>query len=116
MIELTYEEEQVLDNIKFDLSEGEYEINFNANVTSEAGEIGIALFNNDIQIKGTEMDSTIKEMGEWHNISFNKKINLYFKETLTIKSVLTTSFNGIVTETEVPILKNINILIKKKGD
>lgn len=116
MIEITYEEEQILDNIQFDLSKGEYEISFNANATSEIGDIGIALFNNDIQINGTEIDCTIREKGEWHNISFNKKIIVYSKETLEIKSVHTTSFNGIVSETEIPILKNINILVKKKGD
>ena len=102
------------------LAGGIYEITFNANVTSAtAGVVGLALFADGVQVAGTEMDATIATAGDWENISFDKKIRVCCKGTvnLSINSVPTTTFSGtgtpVITDTEIPIIKNANINIER---
>jgi len=102
------------------LDGGVYEITFNANVTSAtAGVVGLALFADGTQVAGTEMDATIATAGDWENISFDKKIRVCCKGTvnLAITSVPTTTFSGtgtpVITDTEIPIIKNANINIER---
>lgn len=95
---------------------GVYEITFNTNVTANAaGEIGLALFADNVQLPGTEMDITTAAANAWDNISFNKKIRVCTRGnvTLTIRSVPTVLVNNVATATEVPILKNTNISIER---
>lgn len=102
------------------LEGGIYEVTFNANVTSAtAGNVGLALFADGVQIAGTEMDATIATAGDWENIGFNKKIRVCCKGTvnLAINSVPTTTFSGtgtpVITDTQIPIIKNANINIER---
>lgn len=102
------------------LEGGVYEVTFNANVTSAtAGSVGLALFADGVQVLGTEMDETIATAGDWHNIGFNKKIRVCCKGTvnLAVTSVPTTTFSGtgapVITDTQIPIIKNANINIER---
>lgn len=102
------------------LEGGVYEVTFNANVTSAtAGDVGLALFADGVQVLGTEMDETIATAGDWHNIGFNKKIRVCCKGTvnLAVTSVPTTTFSGTgtpeITDTQIPIIKNANINIER---
>lgn len=102
------------------LEGGTYEITFNANITSAtAGVVGLALFADGVQVPGTEMDATIATAGDWENIGFDKKVRVCCKGTvnLSINSVPTTTFSGtgtpVITDTEIPIIKNANINIER---
>lgn len=102
------------------LDGGIYEVTFNANITSAtAGNVALALFADGVQINGTEMDATIATAGDWENISFDKKIRVCCKGTvnLAITSLPTTTFSGtgapVVTDTEIPIVKNAEISITR---
>lgn len=102
------------------LEGGIYEVTFNANVTSAtAGNVALALFADGTQVAGTEMDATIAAAGDWENISFDKKIRVCCKGTvnLAITSLPTTTFSGtgtpVITETQIPIIKNANINIER---
>lgn len=98
------------------LAGGIYEIDFNSNVTAAAaGEIGLALFADGVQINGTEMDVTVAAANAWSNISMNKKIRVCARGsvTLTIRNVSTVDVAGTATATEIPILKNSNISIER---
>ena len=102
------------------LEGGVYEVTFNANVTSAtAGNVALALFADGTQVAGTEMDATIATAGDWENISFDKKIRVCCKGTvnLAITSLPTTTFSGtgtpVVTDTQIPIVKNANINIER---
>lgn len=99
---------------------GIYEITFNANVTSAtAGQVGLALFADGVQVSGTEMDETIAVIGEFANIGFDKKIRVCCKGTvnLSINSVPTITYSGgatpVITDTQIPIIKNANINIER---
>jgi len=102
------------------LEGGIYEVTFNANVTSAtAGQVGLALFADGVQIIGTEMDEAIATPGEFANIGFNKKIRVCCKGTvnLAINSVPTIIYSGggtpVITDTQIPIIKNANINIER---
>ena len=106
-----------LENPQFNiLTGGIYEITFNANVTSaEIGNVGLALFADGNQLSGTEMDANISTAGLWENISFTKRIRICPRgnASLVIKSVPTTSYNGTSTDTQIPTLKNVNVIIER---
>ena len=102
------------------LDGGVYEVTFNANITSAtAGQVGLALFADGVQVAGTEMDETIATAGEFANIGFNKKIRVCNKGTvnLSINSVPTIVYSGgatpVITDTQIPIIKNANINIER---
>lgn len=102
------------------LDGGVYEITFNANITSAtAGQVGLALFADGVQVAGTEMDETIATAGEFANIGFDKKIRVCCKGTvnLAINSVPTVVYSGgatpVITDTQIPIIKNANINIER---
>lgn len=101
---------------QFNIVEGGiYEINFSANVTSEtAGNVGFAILADGVQIAGTEMNTPVT-IGVFSNISGTKYIRVCGRGnvTLTIASVPTISYNGTSTATQIPILKNANISIKR---
>lgn len=102
------------------LEGGIYRVNFNTNITSNtAGNVALALFADGVQVPGTEMDATIAAAGDWENISFNKEVRACCKGTinLSINSLPTTTFSGsgtpVVTDTQIPIVKNANINITR---
>lgn len=102
------------------LEGGVYEITFNANVTSAtAGNVGLALFADGVQVNGTEMDEVITTAGDWQNVGFNKKVRVCNKGTvnLAIASVPTTTYSSagapVITPTQIPIIKNANINIER---
>ena len=98
------------------LAGGIYEIDFNSNITSAtSGNVGLAIFVDGVQLNGTEMDATISTAGNWENISVNKKIRVCTRgnATITIASVPSTTYNDVITETQVPIIKNANISIER---
>lgn len=102
------------------LEGGIYEVTFNANITSAtAGQVGLALFADGVQIAGTEMDATIAAPGDFENIGFDKKIRVCCKGTvnLAVNSVPTITYSGggapVITDTQIPIIKNANINIER---
>ena len=102
------------------LEGGGYEVDFNANVTSAtAGVVALALFADGVQVPGTEMDAVIATAGDFVNVSFSKSIRTCCKGTvnLSINSVLSVVYSGgatpVITETQVPIVKNANISVDR---
>jgi len=80
---------------------------------------GLALFADGVQVPGTEMNETIATAGEFANIGFDKKVRVCCKGTvnLSINSVPTIVYSGgatpVVTDTQIPIVKNANINIER---
>ena len=102
------------------LEGGVYEVTFNANITSAtAGTVGLALFADGVQVSGTEMDAVITTAGDFENISFDKKIKVCCKGTvnLAITSLPTVVYSGgatpVITDTQIPIVKNAEISITR---
>ena len=102
------------------LDGGVYEVTFNGNVTSNtAGQVALGLFADGTLVQGTEMDAVIAAPGDFENISFDKKIRVCCKGTvnLAITSLPTIVYNGgatpVVTDTQIPILKNAEISITR---
>ena len=107
-----------LDNINFTIiGGGTFRISFNANVTSEtAGPLALALKSSlGDDIEGTEMDTTIAEEGEYQNISFTKVIRLCNRvnSTFAIGSLATLGGVTPAVETEIPTIKDANLIIEK---
>ena len=95
---------------------GLYEIDFNANVTSAtAGIVGLGIFADGTKLSGTEMDEVITAVGDYHNVSTSKLIRVCGRGSvsITINSIPAIVFDGTSTETEIPILKNAQISIRK---
>lgn len=104
------------------LEGGLYEISFNGNISSAtAGTTAIALYQDGQIVPGTTMIVEVATAGDFYNISFDKVLKICCRgdATLTIQSVpsvLTgTAIPGTATDTEVPIVQNLNILIVKKA-
>ena len=102
------------------LEGGVYEVTFNANITSAtAGQVALALLADGVQVSGTEMDAVIAAAGDFENISFDKKIRVCCKGTvnLAITSLPTVVYNGgatpVITDTQIPIVKNAEINITR---
>jgi len=102
------------------LDGGNYEVHFNANVTSAAaGQVALALFADGVPVQGTEMDEEVTTVGAFKSISFSKIVRVCCKGTvnLAIGSLPTVTYNGgatsVVTDTQVPTLKNANIYIER---
>lgn len=96
---------------------GLFEISFNANVTSEvAGPLALALKSSvGDDVEGTEMDTVIGDEGEYENISFTKLIRLCPRVTSTFAIGSLPSVGGVtpIVETEVPTIKDANLVIRK---
>ena len=94
---------------------GIYEIDFNTNVTSAtAGNVALAIFADGTQLAGTEMNTPVV-VGTYTNISAKKYIRVCGRGSVsvTIRSVPTITYNGTTDDTEIPIIKNANISIKR---
>ena len=95
---------------------GIYEINFNANVTSvTVGMVGLAIYVDGVKLSGAESDEIVATAGEYSNVSINKYIRVCGRgnATVTINSVPTITYDTTTTDTEIPIVKNANISIKR---
>ena len=95
---------------------GIYEINFGANITSSStGVVALAIYQNGIKVNGTEMDATISTANQWENINRTKRIRVCGRGSLTIsvQSVPSVNVGGTPTDTEIPTIKNANIIISK---
>ena len=94
---------------------GIYEIDFNANVTSAtAGNVALAIFTDGSQLAGSEMDAPVT-VGVYSNVSTKKYIRVCGRGsvTLTIASVPTITYDGTTTDTQIPIVKNASISIRR---
>lgn len=95
---------------------GIYEIDFDANVTSAtAGNIALAIFADGVKLNGSEMNEVIATAGDYVNVSSHKYIRVCGRGnvTITIASLPTVVYDGTSTDTQIPILKNANISIKR---
>lgn len=96
---------------------GLFEISFNANITSAtAGQVALSLKSSTgSDIEGTEMDADITTAGVYSNISFNKVIRLCPRVNTTISVGSIPAIGGVtpVVETEVPTIKDANLIIRK---
>ena len=95
---------------------GIYEISFNANITSAtAGSLALAIFADGVQLNGTEMNTVIAAAGDYENVSVDKLIRVCGRGsvTITINSLPTVTYDETPEATQIPIIKNANIMIKK---
>lgn len=95
---------------------GLYEIDFNANVTSAtAGAIALGIFTDGVKLNGGEADTVIATAGDYVNVSMTKYIRVCGRGnvTVTVNSLPTVVYNGTTTDTEIPIIKNANIIIRR---
>lgn len=95
---------------------GIYEIEFNTNVTSAtAGAIALGLFADGVKLNGGEADTTIATAGEYENVTIHKYIRVCGRGsvTISINSLPTVVYNGTSTDTQIPIVKNSTISIKR---
>lgn len=91
---------------------GIYEIQFNSNITSEtSGIVGISIETNGQPLAGTQMDETIATTGEYTNISATKRIRVCNNASTIITVASIPSINSVATQ--IPTIKNANIIIKK---
>lgn len=97
------------------LGGGIYEITFDTNITSAtAGNVALAIFADGVQVNGTEMDAPV-EVGIYTNVSTTKYLRVCGRGnvSITIRSVPTITYDGTATDTQIPIVKNANISIKR---
>lgn len=99
---------------------GIYEIDFTANVTSAtAGAIALGIFTDGVKLNGGEADTVIATAGDYNNVSIHKYVRVCGRGnvTVTINSLPTVTYSGgatpVVTDTQIPIIKNANISIKR---
>lgn len=95
---------------------GIYEIDFDANITSATdGLVAVGIYADGVKLNGAEADSVLAVAGDYHNVSIHKYIRVCGRGnvTLTVNSVPTITYNGTATDTQIPIVKNANISIKR---
>lgn len=100
------------------LGGGIYEIEFNTNITSAtAGVVGLAIFADGVKLAGSEMNSVVTTANQYDNVSTTKKIRVCGRGSvsITIASVPTISSGTpvVVTDTQIPTIKNANISIER---
>jgi len=99
---------------------GTFEVSFNANVTSAtAGIVALALKTaTGTDVEGTEMDAEITTAGNYVNISFSKILRVCPRVNTTIAvgslpSTITGTATLTNTDTEIPVVKDANLFIRK---
>lgn len=91
---------------------GIYEIQFNTNVTSDTvGITALGIKANGELLSGTEMDYTVATANTYGNVSANRLVRICGtgSTTITVGSLPTVG----ATATQIPTIKNANIIIKK---
>ena len=97
------------------LAGGIYEISFDTNVTSAtAGNVALAIFADGVKLNGTEMDTPVV-VGTYTNVASHKYIRVCGRGnvTITVQSVPAIVYDETATDTQIPIIKNANISIKR---
>lgn len=95
---------------------GIYEIDFNANVTSAtAGAIAFGIFTDGVKLNGGEANTVIAAAGDYDNISIKKYVRVCGRGnvTVSINSLPSVVYDGTTTDTQIPIVKNANIIIRR---
>ncbi len=99
---------------------GTFLVGFNANVTSDtAGIVALALKSaTGTDVEGTEMDAEITTAGNYVNISFTKLLRVCPRVNTTIAvgslpSTITGTTTLTNTPTEIPVVKDANLFIRK---
>lgn len=96
---------------------GRFKISFNANVTSEtAGTLALALKSSlGSDVEGTEMDVVVATAGDYYNVSFTKVLEVCprVNTTIAIGSLAAVGGATPVVATEIPIIKDANLIIEK---
>ena len=99
---------------------GTFEVSFNANVTSDTtGIVALALKTaTGTDLEGTEMDAEITTSGNYVNISFSKLLRICPRVNTTIAvgslpATITGTTTPVNTATEIPVIKDANLIIKK---
>ena len=95
---------------------GIYEIDFNANVTSATpGTIALGIFTDGVKVNGGEANTVIAAAGDYENVSIKKYIRVCGRGnvTVSINSVPAITYDDVITDTEIPIIKNANISIRR---
>lgn len=99
---------------------GLFEISFNANVTSDTtGIVALALkTGTGTDVEGTEMDAEITTAGNYVNVSFTKLLRICPRVNTTIAvgslpSTITGTTTLTNTETEIPVIKDANFIVRK---
>ena len=86
-----------------------------ANVTSAtAGNVALGIFADGTQVAGTEMDTPVT-VGVYTNVSSTKYIRVCGRGnvSITVRSIPSIIYDGTTTATQIPIVKNANISIKR---
>lgn len=94
---------------------GIYEIMFNTNVTSAtAGVVALGIKSNGELLSGTEMDYTVATANAYNSVSANRLIRVCGNgsTTITVGSLPTSG----ATATQIPIVKNASLIIKRLGN
>jgi hypothetical protein len=96
---------------------GTFQVTFNANVTSEtAGQVALALkTGTGTDVEGTEVDVDVATAGVYTNVSFTKLIKVCPRVNTTIAVGSLPAIGGVtpVVETEIPTIKDANLIIEK---
>lgn len=97
---------------------GYYEVNFNANVSSEtAGSVALGLYQDGVLVPGTTVTTEVTTVGAPENVSFSKTIEVCCRAdaNITVASVpsVPNLSTGAAIETETPIIQSANFTIKK---
>lgn len=95
---------------------GIYEIDFNANVTSAtAGVIAFGIFTDGVKLNGGEANTVIATAGDYDNISIKKYVRVCGRGnvTVSINSLPSVVYDGTTIDTQIPIVKNANIIIRR---
>lgn len=96
---------------------GTFKVSFNANITSAAaGQVALALKTaTGSDIEGTEMDADITTANVYTNISFTKLLKVCPRVNTTISIGSLPAIGGITptVETEIPTIKDANLIIEK---
>lgn len=93
------------------LDSGYYDNNFGSLITSATpGIVAVGLFADGTYIEGTRREANITSAGEWHSIGFEKEIQVCCKgkASITVRSLPTSTYEGTVTETQIPTIKSAN--------
>ena len=103
----------------FNLVEGGiYEIDFNVNVTSATvGMVGFGIYADGVKLNGAEADTIVATAGEYQNVALNKYVRVCGRGSVTITVQSVEKVLGVtsyeITDTEIPIVKNANIIIRR---
>ena len=76
--------------------------------------MGLAIFADGTQLAGSEMDTPVT-VGIYTNVSASKYIRVCGRGSvsITVRSIPSITYDGTTTATQIPIIKNANIFIKR---